>query len=183
MPTPSRQSPSQRAGANSAARRPSAQQAERLPGYAPSRAAPPASRNTPSNRQPPASARAGPSRAVPDPVATAAEALNLERGQKGGGKEQQRLWVPKEWALVEKIPKDVSNDDIVMWLFKFRDKFGWTPSEGQMRSQYWYFKKTSPQMKEMVAGYTSSEATRMAKPKSDDQIVATLRTGTLRPTW
>ncbi|PMD46085.1 hypothetical protein L207DRAFT_523522 [Hyaloscypha variabilis F] len=71
------------------------------------------------------------------PTVNKAEALKLSRG-KSISRQHQRPWTLKEWAFVERIPEGKKGV-----LFKFQEKFKWTPTEGQLRSQFWYFKRSS----------------------------------------
>jgi hypothetical protein len=54
-------------------------------------------------------------------------------------------------------------------LFNFQDKFNWTPSEGQLRSQHWYFKMSNSKMREFLKMYAKYEQGRNAinEPKED----------------
>ena len=54
-------------------------------------------------------------------------------------------------------------------LFKFQDKFNWTPSESQLRSQHWYFKMSNNKMKDFLKMYAKYEQGRNAikEPKED----------------
>jgi hypothetical protein len=67
----------------------------------------------------------------------------------------QGIWIGEilegwEWGL--------SNWLILMFLMsRFQDKFKWTPTEGQLRSQYWYFKKSARKMREFFYGDAEDE--------------------------
>jgi hypothetical protein len=68
-------------------------------------------------------------------------------------------------------------------MFKFQEKFKWMPSEGQFRSQYWYFKKSARQMREFLVMHAKYEQERNAIKQTEVQMVTRLKTTTLRPSW
>lgn len=59
------------------------------------------------------------------------------RTEQLASRKHQRPWTLKEWAYVEKIPRGVKNEQMRPMRWEFRDNYGWTPTDGQMRSQYW----------------------------------------------
>ena len=65
---------------------------------------------------------------------------------------------------------------------RFQDKFKWTPTEGQLRSQYWYFKKSARKMREFLTVMQRMRG-RDGAAKTEAQVVSKMKTGTLRPTW
>ncbi len=154
MSTPNRPPFGQRT-AQRTARRPSTQQRARPPGYTPRRS---------------------------DPDAIAAAALNLARN-KTPSRKNQRPWTLKEWSFVETIPKNIDSEAIKRYMFKFQEKFKWMPSEGQFRSQYWYFKKSARQMREFLVMHAKYEQERNAIKQTEVQMVTRLKTTTLRPSW
>lgn len=116
----------------------------------------------------------------PDPIVTAAASLNLTR-KSTPARKNQRPWTPREWAFVETIPKGIDSEGIKEYMFKFRDKFKWMPSEGQFRSPYWFFGRSKETMRAFLGWFLGYEARRMACKESEGQMVTRLRAGTLRP--
>lgn len=118
--------------------------------------------------------------AVPDPVVTAAAALNLTR-KAGPARKNQRPWTPREWAFVETIPKDIDSDGIKEYMFRFQDKFKWSPSEGQLRSQHWFFGRSGETMRGFLRWFAGYEARRLACKETEGMMVTRMRAGTLKP--
>jgi hypothetical protein len=116
----------------------------------------------------------------PDPIVTAATSLNLTR-KSTPARKNQRPWTPREWAFVETIPKDTDSEGIKEYMFRFQDKFKWMPSEGQLRSPYWFFGRSKETMRAFLGWFLGYEARRMACKESEGQMVTRLRAGTLRP--
>ncbi|KAF8866967.1 hypothetical protein BDZ45DRAFT_683166 [Acephala macrosclerotiorum] len=111
-----------------------------------------------------------PLRAKPfrDEEETKARELDLDRksmiprhsaGQNSKYREQmarrryQRPWTLKEWRYVEKIQRGMSGEEMRTLVVRFRERFGWEPTEGQMRSQYWYFKLSDRRMRKFLEAW------------------------------
>jgi hypothetical protein len=65
---------------------------------------------------------------------------------------------------------------------RFQDKFKWKPTEEQLRSQYWYFKKSARKMREFLTVMQRMRG-RDGGAKTEPQVVSKMKMGTLRPTW
>ena len=63
------------------------------------------------------------------------------------------------------------------------EKFKWVPSEGQLRSQFWYFKRSGSEMRRFLEAYKRYEEGRAGVRQSESQLVTRLKTMTLRPRW
>jgi hypothetical protein len=150
----------------------STRQRERPPGYEPSpdprnryrpQRGPTTNNNEALRRQPHANAAAE--------ARTARRAANqdLARQRVSTSRKNQRPWTLKEFEFVSTIRRNASNQEMKMALFKFQDKFNWTPSEGQLRSQHWYFKMSNSKMREFLKMYAKYEQGRNAinEPKED----------------
>jgi hypothetical protein len=71
---------------------------------------------------------------------------------------------------------------LMFLMSRFQDKFKWMPTEGQLRSQYWYFKKSARKMREFLMVMQRMRG-RDRGAKTEAQVVSKMKTGTLRPTW
>jgi hypothetical protein len=150
----------------------STRQGERPPGYEPSpdrrnryrpQRGPTTNNNEAVHRQAHAKAAAE--------ARTARRAANqdLVRERVTTSRKNQRPWTLKEFEFVSTIRSNASNQEMKTALFKFQDKFNWTPSEGQLRSQHWYFKMSNSKMRDFLKMYAKYEQGRNAikEPKED----------------
>lgn len=55
------------------------------------------------------------------------------------------------------VPAHASLDAMQAVMFAFQEKFSWLPSEGQLRSQHWYFKKSAAEMESFLQAYERYE--------------------------
>jgi hypothetical protein len=94
---------------------------------------------------------------------------NLARERVTTSRKNQRPWTLKEFEFVSTIRSNASNQEMKTALFKFQDKFNWTPSEGQLRSQHWYFKMSNSKMRDFLKMYAKYEQGRNAikEPKEN----------------
>lgn len=81
------------------------------------------------------------------------------------------------------IPKDVNSKNMQGYQFRFRNKFQWVPSEGQLRSHFWYFRRSGTEMRKFLEMYRRYEEGRAGVKQSESQMVTRLKTMTLRPSW
>ena len=163
--------------------RPTAQQAApaQPPAYTPS-TAPHASSRHQTRQSSRTQQRSTPIR---DSAAESAKALNLTRSKStaSSSRKNQRPWTLREFAFVCTIPKDISHEELQSYQFKFMEKFKWVPSEGQLRSQFWYFKRSGSEMRRFLEAYRRYEEGRAGVRQSESQLVTRLKMMTLRPRW